>query len=168
MNIDKQSNRMPWKLLTPHFVLSLRSRYLRSYCLPRRDIISTMDPDRPRGHSKPCTSIPNGRTSKDLVNVPKVVIENPAEDSSGFSSSVVKVLSMQRFYTKSVRRSRESWLQKYAYHRQVRSQYFNGRRNGKFYAGFQSLISKSVRKSTGRFAVSNKHTLTTERVQFDF
>ncbi|XP_068733361.1 cyclic nucleotide-gated channel alpha-3-like isoform X2 [Montipora capricornis] len=45
--------------------------------------------------------------------IPQVVIESTGQ--SRFANSVVKVLSLQRFYKKTRQRSRDSWLERYTY-----------------------------------------------------
>ncbi|EDO30145.1 predicted protein [Nematostella vectensis] len=58
----------------------------------------------------------NGQLCKENPEIPKVVVES-AENSSSFASSVLKVLSMQRFYSNSGRMPRDTWLEKYTYRR---------------------------------------------------
>lgn len=43
--------------------------------------------------------------------IPRVIIESTGQ--TRFASSVLRVLSMQRFYKKTGRRSRDSWLERY-------------------------------------------------------
>ena len=50
----------------------------------------------------------------DRRQIPRVVIESTGQ--TRFASSVVKVLSLQRFYRKTGRRARDSWLERYTYH----------------------------------------------------
>ena len=51
--------------------------------------------------------------TEDGPQIPRVVIESTGQ--SRFASSVVKVLSLQRFYKKTGQRSRDSWLERYTY-----------------------------------------------------
>ena len=51
--------------------------------------------------------------AQDGPQIPRVVIESTGQ--TRFASSVVKVLSLQRFYKKTGQRSRDSWLERYTY-----------------------------------------------------
>ncbi|XP_074633168.1 uncharacterized protein LOC141891977 isoform X4 [Acropora palmata] len=50
---------------------------------------------------------------EDTPQIPHVVIESTGQ--SRFANSVLRVLSLQRFYKKTGRRSRDSWLERYTY-----------------------------------------------------
>lgn len=52
-------------------------------------------------------------STEDAPQIPRVIIESTGQ--TRFASSVVRVLSMQRFYKKTGKRSRDSWLERYTY-----------------------------------------------------